>query len=91
MYIYGSEQFSAAHPPLLQITLQKKRKLKTNCDLFCACLYLEKKFKAKSFKTQKVLKKKKNKKDEVRSDRYPFINYEILYNNNNKGKSQTGH
>ena len=62
MYIYGSEQFSAAHPPLLQITLQKKRKLNKKCDLVCACLYLEKKFKTKSFKRQKVLKKKKNKK-----------------------------
>jgi len=28
----------------------------------------------------------------VRSDRYSFIKYEILYyNNDNKGKSQTGH
>ena len=42
IYIYGSDQVSAMHPPLLQITLGEKRE-KTNemCNLFHACLYFE--------------------------------------------------
>ena len=53
------------------------------CNLFRACNLLRRRhFKPKSLKRQDIF-------FNVRSDRYSFINEEILYNK--KGKSQIGH